>query len=132
MGNTFALLLAGHDTTAQTLAACLGLLSVHPEEQEKVHKEIMEVHREHAHIGFEHYGELSYTLCAFLEAVRLYPAGWVAIRSPTEDTVLREPTEDETKVNSVPLPKSSVVIVDVIAAREYMYGPSLYQAHLVA
>ncbi|PVF94766.1 cytochrome P450 [Serendipita vermifera] len=124
MGNTFALLLAGHDTTAHTLAACLGLLAVHPEEQEKVHKEIVGLHNEYHHLGFEHYGELSYTLSAFLEAVRLYPAGWVAIRIAVEDTVLRVPTQDDTKVDTVPLPKDSITIVDVLAAQ---YNPRVYE-----
>ena len=35
--------MAGHETTAHTLAATLGLLSVHPEIQEEVANQIAEV-----------------------------------------------------------------------------------------
>ena len=43
----FVLLFAGHETTAHTFAAVLGLLSLHPEIQEDTFKQIVEV------VGYE-------------------------------------------------------------------------------
>ncbi|KAJ3487095.1 hypothetical protein NLI96_g3786 [Meripilus lineatus] len=43
IGNTFALMFAGHETTAHVLAATFGLLALHQDEQEKGVKEILQV-----------------------------------------------------------------------------------------
>ncbi|OJA13203.1 hypothetical protein AZE42_14158, partial [Rhizopogon vesiculosus] len=43
IGNVFALLFAGHETTAHTLAATLGFLSLNPSVQEEIVVQIHEV-----------------------------------------------------------------------------------------
>ena len=43
IANVFVLLFAGHETTAHTLASVLGLLGTHPEIQEEVFAQIIEI-----------------------------------------------------------------------------------------
>jgi cytochrome P450 len=43
IGNAFIFLIAGHDTTAHSLALALALLALYPEEQAKLVREIQEV-----------------------------------------------------------------------------------------
>ena len=43
LSNVFLMLLAGHETTAHTLAATLGLLSINPEVQQEIADEIIRV-----------------------------------------------------------------------------------------
>lgn len=42
-GNIFIFLLAGHETTAHTLAFTFGLLALYPDEQEKLYQQIVSV-----------------------------------------------------------------------------------------
>lgn len=43
IANVFVLLFAGHETTAHTLAAALGLLSLHPDIQDETVEQIIKV-----------------------------------------------------------------------------------------
>ncbi|KAG8849069.1 hypothetical protein FRB91_010277 [Serendipita sp. 411] len=115
IGNTFALLFAGHDTTASTVAAVVALLALHPSEQRKVHEEVMNVLREDGALTLSSYSKLTYTLYCFLEASRMFPAGHVAIRTCLEDTVIDIPSTKETaSPTRLVLPKNSEVIVDMV------------------
>ncbi|EIN04150.1 cytochrome P450 [Punctularia strigosozonata HHB-11173 SS5] len=87
-GNLFIFLFAGHETTAHTLVVTLALLAVHMEEQENICRHIQET------IGnrdptFQDYSALGPVLHAFYEASRLYPAGYVQIREPQSNIVLK-------------------------------------------
>jgi cytochrome P450 len=46
-GNIFLFLFAGHETTAHTLAFCLGLLALHSEVQKEVHAQIEQFMKSH-------------------------------------------------------------------------------------
>lgn len=117
MGNTFVLLLAGHESTANTLAALMALLAGHPDEQERLYEEVTKVIEEDGELGFAQYDKLPRTLAAFIEASRLYPAGHVAIRECTEDTVLKVPSSDQGGSADMVMPKGSTVILDFIGMR---------------
>jgi cytochrome P450 len=79
---------AGHETTANTLAWTWYLLSLHPEVERRLHAEVDEA------LGgrlptMEDLPKLSYTRMVMMESMRLYPAGWLDSRS------LRGDEEDE-------------------------------------
>ncbi|KAG8761432.1 hypothetical protein FRC14_003845 [Serendipita sp. 396] len=125
IGNTFALLFAGHDTTASTVAAVVALLALHPSEQRKVHEEVMNVLREDGALTLSSYSKLTYTLYCFLEASRMFPAGHVAIRTCLEDTVIDIPSTKETdSPTRLVLPKNSEVIVDMVGLH---YSPHIFK-----
>lgn len=76
--------LAGHETTANTLAWTWYLLSQHPEVEQKLWHELDTV------LGgrpatYEDYNKLTYTHLIIQESMRLYPAAWVVGRTVDED-----------------------------------------------
>lgn len=123
IGNTFALLFAGHDSTAGTLDAAVALLAVHKDEQEALHKEIMQVVDEDGELQ---YSKLPRTLAVFLEASRMYPAAQIGIRECLEDTTLKLQLSEDGPPSDVVMPKGSVVIVDFIGMRKLHAQPCIY------
>lgn len=83
MGELLGLLLAGHETTANTLTWAILLLARHPEAQERVAAEARQLE-----LGQEAVENLSFTRKVFYEALRLYPTvPSLARRNHTEFTV---------------------------------------------
>jgi cytochrome P450 len=75
---------AGHETTANTLAWTWYLLSLHPEVERRLHAEVDEV------LGgrpptMDDLPRLIYTRMVVMESMRLYPAGWLDTRSLQAD-----------------------------------------------
>ena len=85
------LMLAGHETTANTLNWTWMLLAQHPEVEAKLHAELDAV------LGgrppsLEDLPNLAYTEIVVKEAMRLYPAAWAISREAIEDVPLRNGT----------------------------------------
>ncbi|KAG0706753.1 cytochrome P450 [Suillus ampliporus] len=103
IGNTFALLFAGHETTAHTLAATLGFLSLNLSIQEEIVEQIREVTK-----GREN-GEI-------------VTSGLYLIREAKEDTVLNlSGVGEEPKM--LPVKKGTHVIVDMVGVH---YNPRYF------
>lgn len=94
------LVLAGHETTANTLAWTFTLLSQFPAARERLHAEVDEVlaGRDPEATDID---KLIWTNAVIKEAMRLYPPAWTIER----DAV----TDDE--INGVPIPAGSTVVV---------------------
>lgn len=94
------LLLAGHETTATSLAWTFHLLEQHPEVEARLHEEV-----DAALAGrlptVADLPKLRYVGCVFEEAMRLYPPIWAIPRVPQED--------DE--VGGYRIPKGDIVIL---------------------
>jgi hypothetical protein len=72
IGNVYIYLLAGHETTAHSLAWMLALLAAYPDKQEALYEEIME----HDHSGdtvLKDYPKFRYALATYYETLRLFP-----------------------------------------------------------
>ncbi|TDL22841.1 cytochrome P450 [Rickenella mellea] len=123
IGNVYAVLLAGHETTGHTLAATLGYLALYQHEQDIVYDQISSVLGERDPI-IEDYGSLYKVLCAFYEALRLIPPASMMIRGTTQDTVLtlQNSTADEPH-RQQPLPKGTTVVVDLVGMQ---YNPKYF------
>ncbi|KAJ7917203.1 cytochrome P450 [Mycena leptocephala] len=93
-GNTFLMLFAGHETTAKTLDAAIGFLALYEDIQEEVYQEIRAVMSLDGKLLFKHYGQLVKVRSCFLEAARLFPAGFTMYRETTETLVLKTDEED--------------------------------------
>lgn len=108
IGNIFIFLIAGHETTAHTLAFCLGLLALYPEVQEKLYKHTVE-HVADVH-GIPTYSELpnlTYLEAVFNESLRLFPPVTIIPKRSAFDTTLRTVnTKGEPVV--VPIPKGAI------------------------
>ncbi|KAG2154041.1 cytochrome P450 [Suillus clintonianus] len=124
IGNIFALLFAGHETTSHTLAATLGFLSLNPSIQEEIVEQFYEVTkgRENGEITFEDYSKLDKALAAFYEAIRMFPSGVYLIREAKQDTVLNlSGIGEEPKL--LPVAKGTHVVVDMVGVH---YNPQYF------
>jgi len=86
--DTFAFLLAGHETSANTIAFVLLLLTTHPHEQQKVYEEVSQVLKDRTSADYQDYKQLIYTLCIVKEALRLYPTVSSFNKTSTEATTI--------------------------------------------
>jgi cytochrome P450 len=78
------LLLAGHETTANSLSFALWLAALHPDWQERLHAEAASVIAGQAATAAD-YMRLPLTWQHFAETLRIYPPVWVTARTAAED-----------------------------------------------
>ncbi|KAF9531001.1 cytochrome P450 [Crepidotus variabilis] len=124
IGNIFIMLFAGHESTAHSLAAAIGLLSAHQDIQEEIYQQVLSVCGTDGEPTFEDYDKLDKVLAVFYEAVRLFPAAHVLIRSAWEDTVLHIPKcEGQEGRTDVAIPEGTTVIVDMVGIQ---YNPRYF------
>lgn len=81
------LMLAGHETTAVNLCWTLYLLSLHPEVEARLRRELDEVLGDRPPT-LEDLPRLEYTRMVRDEALRLYPPVWLTERKPLEEDLL--------------------------------------------
>lgn len=82
------LFMAGHETTANSLAWCWYLLSQSPDVEAKLHAELDEV-LEGRLPSFSDVAKLPYTRAIFDESIRLYPPVPILSRQASEDDTIR-------------------------------------------
>ncbi|KZT05609.1 cytochrome P450 [Laetiporus sulphureus 93-53] len=88
MGNIFIYLIAGHETTAHTLAYTFIMLALHQEEQETLYQHIQSVVPEDVIPSYEEMGKLTYPMAVFLETLRMFPPVNAIPKKSAEDTTL--------------------------------------------
>lgn len=85
-------LIAGRDTTAQSLSWFFLEMATHPEVIEKIREEIQESFGDRlneSHLTYDDMKQLPYLHAAFYEAIRLHPAVPKNIKQATQDTIIR-------------------------------------------
>jgi cytochrome P450 len=87
ISEAIGLFFAGHETTADTLAWTLYLLSQHPEIQARVQAEVEAALNGRTPTS-DDLPNMPYTFQVIQEAMRLYPAAWAISREPLEDDAL--------------------------------------------
>ncbi|KDR80361.1 hypothetical protein GALMADRAFT_242750 [Galerina marginata CBS 339.88] len=124
IGNVFVMLFAGHETTAHTLAATLGFLSLYDNLQDEVYQQIISVVGKERDAEYDDFLKLDKVLAAFYEALRMFPAGHVLIREASEDTVLHVPNPlGEEGSTAIPVQKGFQVVVDMVGVQ---YNPRYF------
>lgn len=89
---------AGHETTANALTFTLALLAKHPDVQEKILQEIVEIGSQTDDI-VEQLQKMTYTNAVINESMRLYPPAWITDRqNVSDDTVCSYHIKKETLV----------------------------------
>jgi cytochrome P450 len=102
IGNVFTMLLAGEDTTSNSISWTLYYLAQHPEAVKKIRKEALEVYgKAHLPEYFEQLALLKYTEAVALEAMRL---------KPVTPTIYQEAIED-VEVGDLYIKKGMVVML---------------------
>ncbi|XP_037111354.1 thromboxane-A synthase [Syngnathus acus] len=99
VGQAFVFLLAGHETSSNTLAFTCYLLAIHPECQCRVQEEVDDFFSKHESPDYTNVQELKYLDMVVCEALRLYPPGFRFTREIEQDCV----------VNGVCFPKGALL-----------------------
>lgn len=130
-GNLYVFLLAGHDTTAHTLAFTFGLLALYPEIQDELYRSIVEVlPTERDELTYESVASLEYCLAVFMETLRIYPSVVVVPKYSMDNTLVPVSTfstdggkSEAAGRKQVMLPKYAEVLIDVPALH---YNPKYW------
>ncbi|XP_056137446.1 thromboxane-A synthase isoform X2 [Lampris incognitus] len=88
VGQAFVFLLAGYETSSNTLAFVCYLLAINPECQTKVQEEVDEFFIRHDTPDYNNVQELKYLDMVISEALRLYPPGFRFGREVDHDCVV--------------------------------------------
>lgn len=88
VGQAFVFLLAGYETSSNTLAFTCYLLAINPECQLKVQEEVDDFFTRHESPDYSNVQELKYLDMVVCEALRLYPPGFRFARDIDEDCVV--------------------------------------------
>ncbi|KAJ6488014.1 cytochrome P450, partial [Mycena sanguinolenta] len=131
IGNVFLLMLAGHETTANSLAVTLLYMSLQQEIQNEVVEQIMSVVGPARDPHYDDYSKLDKVLAIFYEAIRMMPPGHAVVRQATKDTFLtvQNPVGEE-GTTSIPIAKGTHVILDMVGAHynpRYFEDPEMYK-----
>ncbi|KAJ6576559.1 cytochrome P450 [Mycena vulgaris] len=113
MGNTFFVLWAGHETMSHIWDATIGLLALYEDIQEDMFEEAIRLAPKGDRTTFKDADKLDKILCCFLEAGRLFPAGYLLMRQATEDTMLTT-YNDDGPCGSIALERGANVCIDMI------------------
>ncbi|KAM9352628.1 thromboxane-A synthase [Symphorus nematophorus] len=88
VGQAFVFLLAGYETSSNTLAFTCYLLAIHSECQHKVQEEVDDFFTRHESPDYTNVQELKYLDMVISEALRLYPPGFRFARDIDHDCVV--------------------------------------------
>ncbi|KAF2201292.1 cytochrome P450 [Delitschia confertaspora ATCC 74209] len=123
-GNIFIFNLAGHDTTANTLAFAFSLLALHPESQKWVQEELDEVMDSKGSDTYEDtFPKLKRTMATVYETLRLYgpvptiPRSTSAHLSPTLIPIPLSPSK------SITLPRNTPISLNLYASHISPHHP---------
>mmetsp|Transcript_43786 Transcript_43786/g.107499 ORF Transcript_43786/g.107499 Transcript_43786/m.107499 type:complete len:540 (-) Transcript_43786:91-1710(-) len=101
---TIALLLAGHETTANTTAWALYLLATHADVQRKMVESIRMVVGDNERLCYHHIKQLEYVKWVFYEALRMFPTVVIVARQAAEPVKFRDRD----------FPKGTVFMVNIV------------------
>uniref|UniRef100_A0A672GC50 Thromboxane-A synthase n=1 Tax=Salarias fasciatus TaxID=181472 RepID=A0A672GC50_SALFA len=88
IGQAFVFLLAGYETSSNTLAFTCYLLALHPECQRKVHQEVDDFFTRHSSPDYSNVQELKYLDMVVSEALRLYSPAFRYARDIDQDCIV--------------------------------------------
>ncbi|EJF63643.1 cytochrome P450 [Dichomitus squalens LYAD-421 SS1] len=132
IGQISTMVLAGMDTTANSLARALQILAERQDVQEKLRQEILhaiETEGQDGTLDYEKIMELPYLEAVCRETLRLYPGVTSLFRETTKDVImpLSEPIrlKDGTLTDAIPIPKGTRVVPNIGASN---VDPALWGA----
>ncbi|KAG8709982.1 hypothetical protein FRC09_000369 [Ceratobasidium sp. 395] len=127
IGNTFFLMFAGHETSANTLAFALGMLAVHSDVQQEVYNEIKQVMGSRSRLEYSDMDQLKLVFGTFLESLRMYPVVPQNVRVPSEDSILsvarNGPNADSNERENLFVPANSYIFISMVGIH---YNPKYW------
>ncbi|KAF8994049.1 cytochrome P450 [Cyathus striatus] len=124
ISNVFLMLIAGHETTALTLAATIACLAKHQEYQQEIFEQIQSVVGNAREPTFEDYAKLDKVQASVYETLRLFPIAYMAVREAHQDTILHIPdSNEEGRTTTIHVAKGTQVLIDHIGIN---YNPRYF------
>ncbi|KZT12276.1 cytochrome P450 [Laetiporus sulphureus 93-53] len=120
-------ILAGMDTTSNTVSRMLHLLAENPQVQDKVREEVLAADAAKG-ISYDDLNRLPLLDAVCRETLRLYPPATILSRVPNQDVILplSEPMvgKDGKTMSEIPIPKGTEIIIGVLGsnANKVMWG----------
>ncbi|GJE97102.1 cytochrome P450 [Phanerochaete sordida] len=114
LGNIFIFMLAGHETTAHSLAFTFGLLAMHQDYQEKLYQHIKGVIPDDRLPTYEDMNKLTECTAVFYETLRLFPPVVAVPKVAAEDTSLVTTDFAGNKV-VIPVPRGQELQLAILA-----------------
>ncbi|KAK2462366.1 hypothetical protein APHAL10511_005672 [Amanita phalloides] len=131
IGNVYVMLFAGHETTATALAATIGFMALHQDIQHEILEQIELIVGSDRNPTFEDYPKLNKVHAALLEAIRMFPPGFVLIRQAVQDTVFKvQNPACQDGLTTLPIRKGTMVIANIIGLQynsKYYDEPEKYK-----
>ncbi|KAF8981867.1 cytochrome P450 [Cyathus striatus] len=125
MSNVFLMLIAGHETTAHTLAATIACLAKDQMYQQEVFEQIQFVVGNAREPTFADYSKLNKVQASFYESLRLFPTGYLSVREALQDTVLHIPDHTgEGRITTIHVAKGTQAVVDNVGIN---YNPRYFE-----
>ncbi|KAJ6522330.1 cytochrome P450, partial [Mycena vulgaris] len=110
-GNTFMLMFAGHESTAATVAATLGFLAIHQDQQETTYREIFTAIPVTRDPTLDDFPKMPLLQACFYEALRIFPSVMLRAKETTEDV----PIKVQSPADKVMYSNGSLMIIEMIA-----------------
>ncbi|GBE81403.1 hypothetical protein SCP_0311320 [Sparassis crispa] len=110
IGNIFIFLIAGHETTAHTLAYAFIMLALYQDEQEILYQHIKSVLPDGRIPTYEEMGLLTQSMAVFHETLRMFPPVCSIPKHCVEDTTLLTRNAAGEAV-LVPIPKGTNIVI---------------------
>ncbi|KAI0346717.1 cytochrome P450 [Trametopsis cervina] len=129
LSNIFIFLMAGHETTANTLAFTLILLALYPEEQKRLYEQCKSVLGDNEIPKYEDMSSYTYAMAVFYETLRLFPPVSAIPKVAAEDSVLYATNAVGEKIPIV-VPKGTDLLLHVMALHQhpkYWENPTEFQ-----
>ncbi|EJD37066.1 cytochrome P450 [Auricularia subglabra TFB-10046 SS5] len=127
MGNVYIFLVAGHETTAHTLAFTFGLLAIYQDIQDRLFEHIQSLTTEGTVPEYEDMPKFTYALAVFYETLRMYTPIPIVAKYSVEDTTLntvRIRPDGQYEPATVFVPKDSTVSLDLAGVH---YNPRFWK-----
>ncbi|ESK89420.1 cytochrome p450 [Moniliophthora roreri MCA 2997] len=124
IGNIFIFLLAGHETTAHTLAFTFGMLAIHQDEQEALYQHIRSIIPDGRIPTYEEMPLLTQSMAVFYETLRMFPPVNAIPKVSAEDTTLmsESPSTGESRV--IPIPRGTYIHINIVGLH---YNPRYWK-----
>ncbi|KAF8600973.1 cytochrome P450 [Ceratobasidium sp. AG-I] len=126
-GNAFLFLIAGHETTANTLAFSLGLLALYPKIQQEAYMQAKQAMGSDGKLTYADLKDLKLVAGVLYEALRMYPPVLQMARIAEHDATIsvarNTPGSDEHTRENLFIPSKSYVIISVIGTH---YNPTYW------
>jgi len=127
MGDIFIFLIAGHETSAHTLAFTFGLLAIYQDEQERLYQDIKSVIPDGRIPTYEEMPKFKRSLAVFYETLRLFPPVHSITKVTTDDCSFSSVVHNENGTytqDSIHAPKSTMIAISIVGAH---YNPRYWE-----